>query len=106
MTINEQIDQIYDAIELLDDTASDYWEKCDELVAICRNLGTENDDRMARAKAKLYNFSEDLQQSGLTNADETDWVIKRNREHDYGSKLLVMCEYWELAADSAQCLES
>ena len=100
MTINQKIRRI--------EAEADFaWEIGDEaeggrLDAILRELGAENERRLAAAKARFDEFDQEARDSGFLNASQTRVSDEAPTFACLGDRALQMCEFWELAAESAQ----
>jgi hypothetical protein len=104
MIINQKIKRLEDDADLA-------WHDGDEaegarLDALVRELDAENERRLEAAKARLESFDQEAKDSGLLNASETS-VKPLGGPPTFGSlgdRALQMCEFWELAAESAQAI--
>jgi hypothetical protein len=65
-----------------------------------RKLERQHDDRMARARYDLEGAEEDIQESAILNASQTEPFC-----YMHGDEALRHAEFWELAARSARDLQ-
>jgi len=96
-------------IKRLEDDADLAWHDGDEaegmrIDALVFELGAENERRLEAAKTRFETFDEEAKDSGLLNASETSVSMSGNGPTfgALGDNALQMCEFWELAAESAQ----
>ena len=98
--LNQKI-KLLDAEAQATDSDKRVLEILDEITALI----SENADRMEAAKTKFYAFSEDAQYSGELNAAQTA-PFTNFAKYGKQDEMLDACEFWELAADSAEMAEN
>ena len=99
MLLKEQIELLYeqaDEIYILDEDLS----RAEEIDAERRKLERQHDDRMARARYDLEGAEEDIQESAILNASQTEPFC-----YMHGDEALRHAEFWELAARSARDIQ-
>lgn len=102
---------IIQKIRRLEDDSYIAWYEGDEergkhIDSIIFQLSSENERRLKAAKARFESFDSKTQDSAWLNASQTSVSMSGNAPtfSSLGALALQMCEFWEMAANSAQDL--
>ena len=104
MILKQKAQRLHDDAELAWHDGNE--AEAERIDAIAWELEAENERRLIAAKARLESFDQEAQASGLLNAEDTSmsWSGDAPTFGEIGRRAAQMCEFWELAADSAQCI--